>query len=66
MRIKYSPLIDVTAKIDSIDSALEGGVIMRGTIKGRDAQLFFTTAEALHLYRELKAMDIEALARVHS
>lgn len=65
MRIKYSPLIDMDVQLQSVKDELDGTVVLHGSIKGRPAKLVMTAAEAALVYRELKKMDVEALAKVY-
>lgn len=66
MRIKYSPLIDKEVRLVQVVPAdLEGKVVLQGDINGRPATLSMSTAEAALIYRALKKMDIEALAKVY-
>ena len=64
MRIQYKPFIDHVVKLDVIESNMDGDIVLRGNIKGKAASLTLDVAEALKIYRDLKAMDIEEMAKV--
>jgi hypothetical protein len=65
MRIQYKPFIDHVVKLDTIESNLDGDIILRGNVKGKAASLTLDVAEGLKIYRDLKAMDIEGMAKVY-
>jgi hypothetical protein len=67
MRIKYGALINHEVRLNSIDDAtLDGTVVVRGDINGKQATLTLSPEEGVKFLRRLKEMDIEGLALVHS
>jgi hypothetical protein len=65
MHIKYGMLIDKDVDLVSVEdnTLLEGKVTLAGLIGSKPAILELTIAEAARLYRELHAMNIDAIAR---
>ena len=66
MNVVYAPLINVQGTLDQVDADFDGNVTLVVKVKGRDAQITLPVREALRLFRDLKALDIEALARIHA
>ena len=66
MRIKYAPFINHVVKLSAVESPnLEGQVVVRGHVDQKDASLTLELAEALRIYREMKAMNIEGMAKAY-
>lgn len=66
MKVVYAPLINVQGKLAKVDADLDGNISLTVVVKGRDAQIEMPVTEALRLFRDLKALDIETLARIHA
>jgi hypothetical protein len=66
MQIVYRPLINVEAVIEKVDDTLDGTVQLDVLVKGRPGVITMSMKEALLLYRELKRMDVEGLAKLHA
>ncbi len=67
MRIKYSPFIDKNVLLTRIsDPDLDGRVVLHGDIAGKSASLTLEAVEAARIFRALRAVNIEAVERVHS
>lgn len=65
MQIQYKPFIDHVVKLDIIESTMDGEIVLRGNVKGKVASLTLSTTEALRIFRDLAAMDIEGMAKVY-
>lgn len=64
MRIAYAPFVNHVVKLASVEPPnMEGQVVLLGHVDKKTASLTLELAEALRIYRDLKAMDIETMAR---
>lgn len=67
MHLKYAPFINHAVKLSAVEPPnMEGQVVIRGNVDGKPASLAALTlelSEALRIYRALKQMDIEGMAK---
>lgn len=62
MRIVYAPLIDKTGTFNDAEMTLSGAVQLNVTVNGRIATITLTPKEAAQLSRQLRDLDVEAMA----
>lgn len=66
MRIKYAPFINHVVKLAAVEPPNLGGqVVVRGHVDQKDASLTLELTEALKIYRALKQMDVEGIAKAY-
>lgn len=66
MLLKYAPFINHVVKLSSVEPPnLEGQVVVRGNVDKKAASLTLELDEALRIFRAMKTMDIEALAKAY-
>jgi hypothetical protein len=66
MNIVYPPLINAQGNYQTSDTDLEGNVTLYVLVKGRNATITLPAKEAVKLFRDLRTLDVEALARIHA
>ena len=66
MNIVYPPLINAQGNYQTADTDLEGNVTLYVLVRGRDATITLPAKEAAKLFRDLRTLDVEALARIHA
>ncbi len=66
MNIVYPPLINAQGTYQTSDTDLEGNVTLYVLVKGRNATITLPAKEAAKLFRDLRTLDVEALARIHA
>lgn len=66
MRIRFAPFINHVVKLAAVEPPnLEGQVVVRGHVETKDASLTLELAEAVRIFREMKKMDIEGIAKAY-
>lgn len=63
MRIQYSPLIDVQVTLGAPEMDFSGVVKLPGVVKGKTAVMTMNAAEAAQLFRQLRALGVEEMAK---
>lgn len=66
MRLVYGAFINHEGDIQHVEADLDGNVTVKVNVNGKFAKLMMPAKEAALLFRELKKLDVEALARIYA
>lgn len=66
MRLVYGAFINHEGDIQNVTADLDGNVTITLHVKGKPATLSMPAREAATLFRELKKLDVESLARIYA
>lgn len=66
MRLVYGAFINHEGDIQHTTADLDGNVTITLAVKGKPATLTMPASEAAKLFRDLKKLDVESLARIYA